>query len=234
MGSVAWRRDGGLVLGLGAGFGLLGPDDRSPTSVPVDTGGHELWMNDGACDRAGRFWAGTASHVRGAEVATLYRLDPDHSVHPVIHGVQLSNGIGWSPDDRLMYYVDSPTQGLDVFDFDLDAGAVRNRRRLVDIEPAMGIPDGLAVDVDGCLWLAIWGSGRVRRYTPTGHLDRVIEVPASQVTSCAFGGPRLDQLYISSAAEGLGPEARRAEPHAGSLFCLDPGIEGLPPQGYAG
>lgn len=235
VGSVSWTRSGALVVAMRGGFALLDRGSTAPRLVAAVEGeGVETWMNDGACDRAGRFWAGTASRSRSTRSAALYRLDPNHSAHQVVGGIGLSNGIGWSPDDRRLYHVDSAAQGVDVFDFDLETAGLRNRRRLVDVDPAVGIPDGLTVDVEGCIWLAVWGSSRVWRYTPTGRLDRVVTAPVSQVTSCTFGGRDLDQLLITSAAEGLSVSQRRAQPYAGGLFRADPGISGLPPQGYAG
>jgi sugar lactone lactonase YvrE len=133
-----------------------------------------------------------------------------------------------------MYYVDSGSQGLDVFDFDADGGTARGRRRLVDIDAGCGIPDGLTVDTTGCVWLALWGPGLVRRYTPQGQLDREITLPTSHTTSCTFGGPKLDVLYITSAQVGLTAQQRQEQPHAGALFAVTPGVGGLPAHGFAG
>jgi sugar lactone lactonase YvrE len=232
VGAVAWRRAGDYVVAADSGFMTV--DDAGAVTVIADAVPERCGavMNDGACDISGRFWAGTTSPDR-EPTAGLYRLDGDHTVTRVVSGVRLSNGIGWSPDSRLMYYVDSRTQGLDVFEFDVDDGAVRNRRRLVDIDANVGIPDGLAIDVEGCVWLALWGPGLVRRYTPRGDLDREVSVPTSHTTSCGFGGPALDVLYITSARFGLSEQQRQLQRHAGSVFAVVPGVHGLPSYGYA-
>lgn len=229
IGSIASRASGGLVVAMEEGFACL--DDGSSDLrlvAAVEDDDPRTRMNDGKCDRHGRFWAGTASLEPGA--GGLYRLDPDYSVTRVLGDVTASNGLDWSPDDRRLYYVDTMSHGLDVFDFDLDGGLIGNRRRLVDIAPADGLPDGLTVDADGCIWLAVWGASEVRRYTPDGRLDRRIELPASQITSCAFGGTDLDVLYVTSAAL----DVAAAEPEAGALFQVRAGVQGLPPRGFAG
>ena len=146
----------------------------------------------------------------------------------------MSNGLGWSPDDRTFYYVDSAAQRLDVFDHDPDSGRLGGRRPLVSVPAEVGIPDGLAVDADGCVWLAIWGAGSIHRYTPAGVLDGVLDVPASNVTSCAFGGAGLTDLFVTTASRGLSPAQLAEQPHAGGIFAATPGVVGLEPQGYAG
>jgi sugar lactone lactonase YvrE len=235
VGSLAPRRDGGLVLALRDGFGVL--DDGAASArllVPVEADRPRNQMNDGGVDPAGRFWAGTTSKDRQPGAGTLYRLDPDGEVTAVVTDVGLSNGIGWSPDGARMYYVDSLAQGLDVFDFDAGTGEVTRRRRLVTLDRATGIPDGLAVDVDGCVWLAVWGSSRVLRCTPAGRVDRAVTLPVAQLTSCAFGGEDHRDLFVTSAAEGLSPQARAAQPLAGAVFVTRPGPQGLAVPPYAG
>lgn len=235
VGAVACRAASGLVLALRDGFGLLeagASQVRLLAAVEAERRDHR--MNDGACDAHGRFWAGTASTRPKGDTGTLYRLDGDGRVTPVIVGVGMSNGIGWSPDGRLMYYVDSAAGALDVLDFEPAAGSVSQRRRLVSIPSATGIPDGLAVDAAGAVWLAAWGSGRVLRYTPDGALDAEITVPVSQVTNCAFGGADLRDLYITSAAGGLDAGQRARQPHAGGIFVARPGVQGLPAARFAG
>ncbi len=237
-GAAAIRDSGGLVLAVRDGFAALGARGGGfQMLAEVDIDDVRLEMNDGKCDTAGRFWAGTSVeldlHIRPGEAA-LYRLDPDHQAHQMLTGVTLSNGLGWSPDDRFFYYVDTTTQRLDVFDFDRDSGAISNRRLLAEIPAELGFPDGLTVDADGYIWLAVWGGWCVRRYAPDGTLDRVVKFPVSQISSCTFGGPDLTDLYVTSATQTLSPEARAAEPHAGALFRYSPGVKGLPPNSYRG
>ena len=142
-----------------------------------------------------------------------------------------SNGLGWSPDNRFAYYIDSATQRIDVFDYNLAGGEFAHRRTLVQIPPADGIPDGLTVDADGGIWVALHGGGAVRRYLPTGELDDEIVLPVSSPTACTFGGPGLRLLYITTSSLGLVPGR---EPAAGSVFVCEPGVIGLPVHGYRG
>src|SRR5690606_32457121 len=180
---------------------------------------HEIWtdssirMNEGGCDPDGRFYCGSMAYDQREGAATVYRLDADHSVRPVLDGVTVSNGIDWSPDGSLAYYNDTATHGIQLFDYDADAG-LTGRRTFV----AMGnddSPDGLTVDADGGVWVAMNGSGQVRRYRADGQLDQVIEVAARQVTACALGGENLDELFITTSRENLEPGD---DPLAGSLF----------------
>jgi sugar lactone lactonase YvrE len=238
VGAAVLRRAGsGLVLALRDGFGLL--DEASGqvqllAAVEADVPANR--MNDGKCDPGGRFWAGTMpySPTPNSAAGALYRLDPDLRVTQMVSGVTLSNGLGWSPDSRHMYYIDSMTQGMDVFDFAPDDGRISNRRRLITIPPDEGLPDGMTVDAEGGLWMALHGSGTIRRYTPDGRLDRVVRVPPKMVTCCAFGGPDLTDLYITTMTLGLSEAERRAQPLAGALFRCRPGMRGLPAHRFAG
>ncbi|MCW2869747.1 MAG: Calcium-binding protein, partial [Streptomyces oryziradicis] len=148
--------------------------------------------------------------------------------------VTVSNGTGWSPDGTLMFYVDTPTGRIDVFDVDSGTGLVRDRRPLAVIEDDAGFPDGLTVDADGCVWVALWDGGAVRRYTPEGKLDRVVEVPAARPTACAFGGPELTDLYITTATTGLDARALAAQPLAGSVLVVRGAGTGLPGRPFMG
>ena len=231
VGAVALRQRGGLVLAAASGFAVCDADGsgfRRLARVHTDPPGGR--MNDGACDPWGRFWAGTMlAGVPGA--AALHRLDPDGTCHTMLTGVTVSNGIDWSPDGWMMYYVDTPTGGVDAFDIDPDSGRLGARRRLVDI--ARGKPDGLTVDGEGHLWVALWGGWAVQRFTPDGRLDRTVEIPAEQVTSCAFGGDNLDTLFVTTARQGAADGDAR-QPHAGGIFALRPGAHGQPPRQWHG
>jgi sugar lactone lactonase YvrE len=227
VGAVALRAGGGLVLAAADGFRTL--DTAVGTVAPlvdVDHGQPGVRMNDGSCDRAGRFYAGSMAADESPGMGALYRLDPDHCLTRLMTGIGISNGIGWSPDERQMYYVDSLDHRLDVLDYDVATGEVGERRPLADIGGGGIVPDGLTVDADGGIWVAVWGGGAVYRYSPAGELTATVEVPAAYVTCPTFGGPDLETMYITTAA-GPGDGA-------GGLFSLRPGVTGLPTHPYRG
>ena len=198
---------------------------RIIAEVPARDG---LRFNDAGVDPAGRVWAGSM-HIPEAEpVGELYRLDPGGRLTTVLKGVTVSNGLGWSPDGTRMYYADSPLGRVDVFDYDPATGEASARRTFADLSAAEGVPDGLTVDLDGCVWVAMWGGSALRRLTPFGEQDAVLPVPASQPTSCAFGGPDLADLFITTANVGLSESERAEQPLAGRLLHVRPGPIGLP------
>jgi sugar lactone lactonase YvrE len=227
VGSVAPRRGGGLVCASREGFGLVSAQGEFSLAVELLGDRPYLQMNDGAVDLQGRFWAGSMAldHEVRPGAGALYRLDaaPVHA-REQLTGVSVSNGIGWSPDWRKCYYVDSDTRQVSEFDFDVDAGTLGERRILAEVDGAL--PDGLAVDTDGCIWVALHGGWEVRRYTPSGQLDRSVRLPGSQVTTCAFGGADMRTLFIAVSARGLDEQARRSE-KAGYIFAFEPGVEGM-------
>jgi sugar lactone lactonase YvrE len=229
VGAVGLTRSGGLVLALADGFALAEDDGlrlRRVAGFAVDRSA--VRFNDGKPDPWGGFCAGTmALDERNGPPCGLYRLGPDGAVREILGNVGLSNGLDWSDDRTAFYYADSASEGVDRFGTDPDTGALGARRRVVSI--ADGLPDGLTLDAEGCLWLAVWGSGQVRRYTPAGRLDRVVRLPVSQVTSVAFGGADLGTLYITTAREDLTPADLRAQPHAGDIFACSPGVTGRTP-----
>jgi sugar lactone lactonase YvrE len=232
--AVAPRRRGGVVIAMDGAFGIYEPGTTSPSVViPIGVGRLATRTNDGKCDPRGRFWAGTAAYGLPAGSASLYRLDHDLRATRVLDGITLSNGLGWSPDGCTMYYIDTATHGLDAFDFDERSGGVSNRRRLISVPPQEGDPDGLAVDRDGGLWVALWGGGAVQRYAPDGRPDVVVNLPCRLVTSCAFGGPDLDELFITTASLGLTSDELAAQPGAGGLFSCHPGRTGLSTNSFA-
>jgi sugar lactone lactonase YvrE len=227
VGSVALRREGGLVLALRDGFALLEPGAaavRMVAPVEVDAAGNR--MNDGKCDPAGRFWAGTMSLDEQPMRGALYRLGTDLVAARVLDRVTVSNGIDWSPDGRRMYYVDSGLPEVDALDFDVSSGIPTARRSLISLRHGDGKPDGLAVDEEGHIWLCLWDGWQVRRYAPDGTLEDVVRLPVSRVTSCAFGGDGLDELYITSASIGLSEADRARQPLAGAIFRCRPGVRG--------
>jgi sugar lactone lactonase YvrE len=227
VGAVVPTRSGDLLLALRDGFGRLDLDTgalRMVAAVESDRPDHR--MNDGCCDGAGRFWAGTMAIDERPCAGSLYRLDPDGSVHTMLRGVTISNGIDWSADHRRMYYVESGTGRVDVFDFDRSLGEIENRRSFVCIPPECGVPDGLTIDSEEFVWVALWGGGAVHRYAPDGSLDAIVRLPVTHPTSCAFGGKDMQDLYITSATVALSAAERSAQPLAGALFCCRPGAVG--------
>jgi sugar lactone lactonase YvrE len=235
VGSAGLRRGGGLVLAVEDGFALLDPGwRRLDQAVYVEHPGPRARFNEGKCDPAGRFLAGTMAYDLTPGAGSVYRLGPDLEVTRLLDGVTISNGLAWTADGATLYYIDSPTQGVDAFDYDAGTGRLANRRRVVDIPAAAGLPDGMTLDTDGCLWVALWGGSAVHRYTPGGRLDTVLSFPASNITCPVFGGPGLGVLYVTSARDGLDERQLAAQPHAGAIFAADVGARGLPADRFAG
>jgi sugar lactone lactonase YvrE len=235
VGAAALTDAGDLMLAVDDGFARLDLASGRLTMVAsVEADRPDLRMNDGACDAAGRFWAGTMALDERPGAGTLYRLDPDGRVHPMVREVGISNGLDWSDDGRVMYFIDSLAQSVDRLDFDLATGSIHDRRPLVHIPPGQGAPDGMTVDAEGCLWVALWGGGAVHRYTAGGALDRIVRLPTAYPTSCTFGGAELADLYITTAAVKLSVRERAAQPGAGSLFCCRPGPRGRAPHRFKG
>jgi sugar lactone lactonase YvrE len=229
------RLSGGYVAALESGFYAVADDGQVEPLVRVDTRTDGLRFNDGACDPQGRFWAGTMAwdHESHPAAGSLYRLDADLNLTRVLENVTISNGLGWSPDGTTMYYVDTPTMRIDAFDFDPQTGTPSRRRKFARLK-GPGRPDGICVDVDGAVWVATWPGWSVERYLPDGSLDAVIPLPVAQVSSCVFGGPGLDQLFITTASVGLSAADLDAQPLAGGLFRANPGVHGLPRASFAG
>jgi sugar lactone lactonase YvrE len=223
------RRGGGAVIAVERGFAL---EDRDGTLRPLG----ELWsddgvrMNEGGCDPDGRFYGGSMAYDRRPGAGALHRLDGGGTVNVVLEGLTVSNGLDWAPDGSRAYYVDTATQRVDVFDYEREPGLHR-RRPFAEIPAGLGSPDGLTVDERGAVWVALNGGGAVHCYGPEGALDAVVEVGARQVTACTFGGPELDQLFITTSREDL--EAGD-DPLAGSLFRALVGVRGLPVREFAG
>lgn len=222
------RAGGGAVVGVEHGFALENRDGevRALGDLWTDPG---LRMNEGACDPHGRFYCGSMAYDKSLGAAAVYRLDPDLSTCVVLEGVTVSNGLDWSPNGDRAYYNDTDTHRTDVFDYAIETG-LSNRRPFVRHGGDL-LPDGLTVDAEGGIWVAMNGAGAVHRYSPEGRLDAVVELPVAQVTACAFGGPGLATLFITTSREDLPPNA---EPPAGSLFSAEVGVSGLPAREFAG
>jgi sugar lactone lactonase YvrE len=235
VGAVVPRRDGGLVLAVRDGIAVAtDAGDNFELTAPVERDTQGNRMNDAKCDPAGRLLAGTTAFDFTPQAAALYRVEPDWSYDRIVRDVTQSNGIAWSSGGSQLYFIDSATQSVDAFDYDTDTGSVGNRRRLITIERAHGIPDGMTVDSRGNLWVACFGGGTVRCFSPAGEqLDEVL-FPVSQVTSCTFGGPGLADLYVTSAAYRLSTERLKREPRAGATFVCRPGVAGVPASSFAG
>ncbi|MGC7100886.1 SMP-30/gluconolactonase/LRE family protein [Amycolatopsis lurida] len=221
------RRSGGWVLATERGFALteeLGGPITSLGPLWIDDG---IRMNDGGCDPDGRFYCGSMAYDARAGAGALFRLAPDRGVERVLGGVTISNGFAFSPDGATAYYVDTPTGRIDAFDY-TGADGLTGRREFAKVEPP-GQPDGITVDAEGGVWVALWGGSAVRRYDRDGVLDAVIELPVSQVTACTFGGPGRTTLFITTSQQDAAPDHR-----AGAVFAAEPGVAGLPALTFAG
>jgi len=219
------RAGGGAVIGVERGFVLEAPDGEL-------TALGDLWddpgvrMNDGGCDPAGRFYCGSMAYDHRPGAGALYRLDPDGTVEVAMRDVTISNGLEWSPDGTRAYYNDTATGEVSALDADLTA-----RRTFARIASDDGAPDGLTVDAEGGVWVALYGGSAVHRYTPSGALDAVVELPVTKATACTFGGPDLRTLFITTSREDLPDDE---QPEAGSVFACTPGVAGLPARPFAG
>ncbi len=226
------RRGGGHVIADTRRILLA---DRDDLDAPL-AAGDELWtdenirMNEGGCDPAGVFYAGSVSYDHRPGVAALWAFGPDHAGRVALDGITVSNGIEWSPDSSHAYYIDSKTMTVDLFDWDAERG-LHDRRPFVRFVPEDGDPDGLTVDAEGGVWVAMFGTGQVRRYTPAGALDGVVELPVARVTAATFAGPALDELVITTSRKGL---PIPVEASAGALYSLRPGVTGQAVREYRG
>jgi len=239
-GCVAPRHTGGLVAALQHGFYIV--DIRDGSLNPIhdpEADKPENRFNDGKCDCRGRLWAGTMSKKLdtgsgdSGPVGSVYCLEPDGKVSRKIANVTLSNGMGWSPDNRTFYYIDSPTNTVAAYDFDPGTGGISGGRVVVRLPEGFGgMPDGMCVDAEGLLWIALWGGAGIGRWDPaTGELRQWLAVPALNVTSCAFGGEGLGELFITTARLGTDTQAY---PLAGGLFKAKAGVKGLPSYKFGG
>lgn len=234
--SLCLRRDGGLLIAFRSGLATLDDPAGSARFAEVaEVDFNVLRFNDGKTDRAGRFWVGAMDRKLSAPIGGLYRIDA--KLRPVrVDGgfVTIANGIGWSPDNRTMYFTDTPSKRIYAYDFDLPSGTVANRRVFAQVEPGHGGPDGLTVDAEGGVWSVQFDRWCVHRYAPDGRLERVLKLPVQRPTSVMFGGVGLDTLYITTATMDLDAGTLATQPLAGAVLAVQPGVRGLPEARFAG
>lgn len=226
--------DGWLV---GHGYGLAAltrSGDLRPVTAPERRRPGHTRVNDGACDQRGRLWLGSMEYAGAAGQGCLYRVDLDARLTVAMAPTTVSNGIGWSADGATMYFVDSGPGTVTAFSYDAATGDLSEPRVIVRVTEGNAVPDGLCVDDDGCLWVAIWGAGQVRRYAPDGSLLACVKTSAQRPSSCALGGPGGDILYITSARVGLSETELSYQPHAGCLFAAEVGVSGPAALPYRG
>jgi len=228
VGCAAPRRGGGLALTLSDGFYEWTGTGRELTRLASVEGPAGLRFNDGKCDPAGRFLAGNMDLEEKASIGTLYSLT-GRGLHPLLGGLGIPNGLAWSRDGKTLYFIDTPTRRVRAFEYDPADGSLGEARTVVTVPPELGWPDGMTSDAAGRLWVAMWGGGQVTQWDPeTGRLLRSIPIPAPHTTSCVFGGPGLNVLYVTSARKGLSAAQLREHPLSGGLFRVVMDVEGMP------
>jgi sugar lactone lactonase YvrE len=241
IGCAAPRRGGGLILALRSGFALIDPPLPSGEELEVrglinpepQLPGNRF--NDGKCDPAGRFLAGSMDNAEKEASGSLYSLSPNGSVKTLLGGLRISNGLAWSPDSRTFYHIDTPSRQVRAFDYDLATGGISRPRPAVSIPPELGWPDGMTSDSEGMLWVALWGGAKITRWDPaTGRQLAEYPLPAFNVSACAFGGPDLADLYITTARKDMSPAQLEQYPHSGDLFRLHTGVQGMPTFAFGG
>lgn len=229
---VRRRTSGGFVLAVEHGIRFLDDDLEPVGDVQTVFEDPAIRMNEGGCDPQGRLYLGTMAYSAAEGAGTLYRIDADRSVHEVLPGVTISNGLQWRADGLVAFYNDTPTHRISQYAFDAESGTFGPRSTVVEVPEDRGNPDGLAIDDEGGLWCALYGGSAVHRYDQDGTLTEVVELPVRDVTSCTFGGPDLSTLFITTSRDGWGDE--HAEPEAGSVFALETDVHGAPQPSYAG
>jgi sugar lactone lactonase YvrE len=235
IGAVVARQSGGVVVALKRGLSAFDPDTAQLTPIAtLENGMPENRLNDAKCDSVGRIWCGSMWDYGAQTNGSLYRVDPDGTVARMREAVTVANAIAFAPDGRTLYFTDSRKGAIERAAYDPHSGTIGPWTVFAPADAAPGHPDGATVDVEGCLWNARYGGSCVVRFTPDGAVDRVIDLPVSQPTSCAFGGPGLKTLYVTTARQKLSSEALAGQPLAGSLLALDVGVAGLPEPAFAG
>ena len=235
-GCVVPRKSGGLVLGLKSGLAFFDPHTGTTDVIcTVEKEHADMRFNDGKCDPAGRFWAGTMHGALKESVGKLYCLDTDLTLREMETNITTSNGLAWNQDATVMYYIDTPTRQVVAYDYDIDTGTISGKRVVIEVPDDMGWPDGMTIDQEGMLWTAMWGGWKITRWNPdTGILLASHEVPAKNTTSCCFGGSTLRDLYITTARTGNPEEDLESQPTAGGLFKLQTDVQGTETFAFGG
>jgi sugar lactone lactonase YvrE len=236
IGSLALRKQGGLLLALKSGFAFFDPSTRQlQPLINPEPDRPDNRLNDGKCDPLGRFWAGSMHDPEQRPTGHLYRLDADLKVEGFEMDFIVTNGPCWSGDGSTFYFADSANRRIYAFAFDLQAGRPGARRLFAELSEDAGHPDGMCVDAQDHVWSAHWDGGRLTRYRPDGAVAMVVQIPAPRVTSCCFGGPDLDILYVTTARIGLTPAQLEAAPDCGRVFEVSGlGVTGRPAVRFAG
>jgi sugar lactone lactonase YvrE len=235
IGALGLRESGDLILAVQDGFATLDVmTGKLEVVAPIALNDSSIRMNDGKVGPDGGFWAGSMATDEGPGLGRLHRLDPSGEVTVVLTNLTIPNGLDWTADGRGLLFVDTPTRRVDRFDVGPSGRTIDRRRPVVEIVEGAGWPDGMTLDAQGYIWVCLWDGWAIERYTPDGQLDRRVRLPAAQVTSCAFGGPELDELYVTTGQEGFPAGGWPEQPHAGGLFRLRPGVRGHPSWRYPG
>ena len=235
VGCLAPRKDGGLVIAQRFGFWTFEPESNrlltlaSPKGEPSNNR-----FNDGKCDAHGRFVAGTMDHNEQEASGALYSLSPEGRLKKLLKDVRISNGLAWSPDHKTMYFIDTPTREVKAFDYDIETGQIANPRVIIHFEITFGWPDGMTSDMEGNLWIAMWGGARVTRWKPNGVLLEQFGIPALNVTSCVFGGSDMNELFVTTARVGMDGPALKKYPQAGGIFRMQTNLRGMPTFEFGG
>jgi sugar lactone lactonase YvrE len=235
VGCLAPRKGGGLIVAQGRGIRLMEPDMKTVrrlVSAPGEAKHNRF--NDGKCDARGRFLAGTMDRNEKEDSGALYTLSGRGQLKRMLSHVRVSNGLAWAPDGRTMYFIDTPTRQVMAFDYDMDTGKILNGRVIIKFDKSFGWPDGMTSDTDGNLWIAMWGGARVSQWQPDGTLLAQFGLEALNVTSCVFGGPGMNELFITTAMVGTDKSALRKFPQAGGVFRMETHVTGMPTYEFAG
>ena len=225
-GCVVLSDDGTMVAGVDNQISSLDGDGNLLRVLADTKEGAGLRFNDGKCDPSGRFWVGSMDRKEKNKLGSLYSWNSIEGLVNREQGVTVSNGMGWSPDNSLFYYIDSPTREVSVYDFDLSTGSINNKRRFISFSEEDGFPDGMTIDNEGRLWIAFWGGSKIICVNPDSKaIEEVVSFPVSKITSCAFGGEKMDRLFITSAKVQVN---EKDEPMAGKTFVVSLGVKGLP------